>query len=95
MSTEYNKVYNKDEIRASLLDIVAAHTKVERTMINDKSDIVDDLRMDSLDTIMTIVDAEEEFEVFIDEPSAEKVQTFGDLVNTVIKKLDMSDRLTK
>ena len=95
MSTEYNKVYNKDEIRESLLDIVTSHAKVERTTINNKSDIIDDLKMDSLDTIMVIMAAEEEFEVFIDESSAEKVQTFGDLVNTVIAKLDMADRLTK
>ena len=95
MSDSYNKVYNKDEIRESLLDIVTTRTKVERTAIKDKSDLVDDLEMDSLDTIMVIMAAEDEFEVLIDDPSSEKVQTFGDLVNTVIDKLDMSNRLKK
>ena len=95
MSASYNKVYNKDEIRESLLDIVTTRTKVERTAIKDKSDLVEDLEMDSLDTITVIMAAEDEFEVLIDDPSSEKVQTFGDIVNTVIDKLDMSNRLKK
>lgn len=95
MSVSYNKVYDKDEIRESLLDIVTTRTKVGRTAIKDKNDLVDDLGMDSLDTIMVIMDAEDEFEVLIDDPSSEKVQTFGELVNTVIDKLDMSNRLKK
>jgi len=59
-----------------------------------KASFLDDLGADSLDIVEIVMAAEEEFGVSISEAELEKIDTVGDLVDLIMKKLLPSSNLT-
>ena len=60
--------------------VVKDFEKVEPGKVTEKSHFVDDLGLDSLDTVELVMAFEEEFMVELDDAEAEKIFTVGDAV---------------
>ena len=67
-------------------EIIADKYGLDVNIIEDSSDIREDLGFDSLDIIELVMAIEKEFDISISDDVYDKVRTFGDLVN-VVKEL--------
>lgn len=56
-----------------------------------ESHLMNDLGLDSLDHVEIIVAVEDEFGIMIEDVDTEKIFTVNDIVDQVIKKLDVVD----
>ncbi len=61
--------------------IIADELGIEEESINLDSNLTDDLGADSLDAVELIMAIEEEFDVEIDDSSAQKIKTVQDIVD--------------
>ncbi|MBQ3782805.1 MAG: acyl carrier protein [Lachnospiraceae bacterium] len=66
-----------------LQSIISEVLNVEADEITMETSFVDDLGADSLDVFQIIMGIEEEFEIEIDNESAEKIVTVGDAVEQI------------
>lgn len=71
------------DTKAKIVKIVAEHLDVEESKITDTSSFVDDLGADSLDRVELVMAFEEEFNIEIDDDTAEKIATVADAVKHV------------
>lgn len=72
------------KINERLKDIVVEQLGVSHDEIKNTSDFANDLGADSLDFVETIMVVEEEFGIEISDEKAEKLTTFGELLEFVI-----------
>ena len=63
--------------------IVVENLGVEADKVTEKSNFIDDLGADSLDTVELVMAFEEEFGCEIPDEEAEKIQTVQDAVNYI------------
>lgn len=61
--------------------IIADELGIEEDTIELDSDLTDDLGADSLDAVELIMAIEEEFDIEIDDNSAQKIKTVQDIVD--------------
>lgn len=61
--------------------IIADELGIEEDSIELDSDLAEDLGADSLDAVELIMAIEEEFEIEIDDSSAQKIKTVQDIVD--------------
>lgn len=61
--------------------IIADELGIEEDTIELDSDLAEDLGADSLDAVELIMAIEEEFEIEIDDSSAQKIKTVQDIVD--------------
>jgi acyl carrier protein len=78
------------EIEKKIFDIVANKLSVERGNIKRESHFVNDLGADSLDTVELVMEIEEAFSISIPEEDAQKMQTVGDAVEYIEKRVNDS-----
>ena len=64
-----------------LREVVVGQLGVHPDQVNRKASFIDDLGADSLDTVELIMAFEEEFGVAISEEDAEKLTTFGKVLD--------------
>ena len=73
------------EIRAALVKLLADYSvsiSPVHPSIQD-SDTPEDLGVDSLDLVLLVIDAEDQFKIEIPDPDLESIKTFGDFVTLV------------
>ena len=63
-----------------VIDILADFTTLEKNMITEKSGLVTDLGLSSLDVINVVVAFEDEFDIEIPDQKINELVTVGDIV---------------
>jgi acyl carrier protein len=86
-ATEKKKEYTKDDIPQLVSRVVVAQLKVTEEKIRDNTRFVEDLGMDSLDSIEITMALEEELGFEIPDDDADRLRTFKQTVNYLQKKL--------
>jgi acyl carrier protein len=77
-----------NEISKKVKDIVVKKLGVEESQITPEASFTKDLGADSLDTVELILEFEKEFNISIEEADQDKVQTVGQVVDYLNKKLN-------
>uniref|UniRef100_A0A7C4LKF0 Acyl carrier protein n=1 Tax=Schlesneria paludicola TaxID=360056 RepID=A0A7C4LKF0_9PLAN len=75
------------DIETKVKGIVSEQLNVPKEDIRFDSKFVDDLKADSLDVVELVMEFEEEFEITIPDEDYEKIQTVGDAVKYITRKL--------
>lgn len=65
--------------REQINTVIQAESGIEPSKVTESAGLVEDLGMDSLDTIELVMALEEEFDVDITDEQAEGVKTVGDI----------------
>ena len=74
------------EIYDKLVKLISQELNVDVEKIQPKSDFVNDLGCDSLDTVELVMKVEETFGISITDMDAEKTHTVEDLTNLIAEK---------
>ena len=76
------------EIEAKVKEIIVDKLGVDEADVTPEASFTNDLGADSLDTVELIMELEKVFEITIpDEEAGEKIQTVGDAIEYIEKKL--------
>ena len=79
-------VPSSEEIKESVIQIVCDQMGVSRDKVTLETSFVNDLGADSLDTVVLVMEFEDEFELTIPDEDAEKIQTVGDAIKYIEAK---------
>lgn len=74
-------------IQERVIEVVCEQLSTNKDNITDQTSFINDLGADSLDTVELVMEFEERFGIEIPDESAEKIQTVGDAVSFIEKKL--------
>ena len=66
-----------------VIQLVSEHLNYDKNKITLKSDFINDLGADSLDSVEVIMALEEKYGVSIPDDKAEKLRTVGDLIKYI------------
>ncbi len=75
---------NKNKVLSRLKAVIAEILGIEENEINMDATFVNDMGADSLDMVELIMSFEKEFNIAIDDNSAEKIKTVQDAFNHII-----------
>lgn len=70
-----------------VIDILADFTTLEKDMITEKTSLVTDLGLSSLDVINVVVAFEDEFDIEIPDQKIKELVTVGDIVEYLEKNV--------
>ncbi|MEQ2534120.1 acyl carrier protein [Lachnospira hominis (ex Hitch et al. 2024)] len=70
-----------------VIDILVNFTTLEKNMITEKSSLVTDLGLSSLDVINVVVAFEDEFDIEIPDQKIKELVTVGDIVEYLEKNI--------
>ncbi len=76
------------DIEERIKKIIAEQLMVEEEEITPEASFIDELGADSLDTVEMIMEIEDEFGIEIPDEDAEKLQTVGDAIEYVKRKVE-------
>ena len=74
------------DIKQEIIDVVGEHLIYDKSKIQMKSDIVNDLGADSLDCVEVVMALEEKYGISITDEDAANVRTIEQLVKLVKEK---------
>lgn len=74
-----------ESIRDKVMEIVSRQMGIDAIKISEEDDLISDLGADTLDQCELVMEVENEFDIRISEDDTWKIDTVGDLVNTVEK----------
>lgn len=74
---------NKDEVTERVIGVVKAFEKVDAAKVTPTSHFIDDLGLDSLDTVEVVMAFEDEFVIEIPDTEADKILTTADAVTFI------------
>lgn len=80
-----------NEISKRVSRVLEARLHVDRGRITEITNFDDDLAVTSLDMVESIMSLEDEFGVEISDRDADKLQTVGDVIALIRRKLPSSD----
>lgn len=75
------------DLKNKLVDIVADHLDVPKEDVVESANFVDDLNADSLDTVELIMRLEKELDLDIPDDEAEKMLTFGAVLDYLTRTI--------
>lgn len=75
-------------MREIILEIIAEQVNRPVEDLDPSLDFIDDLNMDSIELVETIMTVEDEFDIEIDEDRLEKVRTIGDVLD-LLEEFDL------
>lgn len=80
---------NRQEILDGLKKVLTPYTVNKEVLnsMNEDTNFIRDLKINSANLIDIIIDAEEKYNIEIDVDSAEKIHTAGDCINVILEKL--------
>lgn len=70
----------------ALLIVVCDQLGVDKEKITPATSFVNDLGVDSLDTVELVMELEEEFDINIPDDEAEKIQTVADAIRAILRR---------
>jgi acyl carrier protein len=73
------------DIATKVKGILIEKLGLEEAVITDQASFANDLGVDSLDKIETLVELEKQFSIRIPDEDAEKLTTVGSLINYIIE----------
>jgi len=82
---------NRTEILEELRKILAPYTtdKEQLAGINENTDLIKDLKINSANLVDIIIDAEEKYKVEIDYDDAEKMINVGTCIDVIAQRLEV------
>jgi acyl carrier protein len=85
------KSYSNDQIKDLVLGVLARRALVTVSEIRDQDELYDDLSLDSLDQVETVIDLESMFSISLSDDEVYYINTVEDLVNLVTRKVRERD----
>ena len=73
------------EIQEKISQIVSEQMGIDKSELTKETSFVDDLNVDSLDTVELVMEFEDEFEITIPDEEVEKIQTIGQAIDYIIE----------
>ncbi|PYF76701.1 acyl carrier protein [Pedobacter nutrimenti] len=85
---------NKEELILRLKPIVDTYAQDKAAMenLNDHTDFIKDLHINSANLVDLVLDIEEQFDIEIDNTSMEKMLTIGAAIEIIQEKINTNDR---
>jgi acyl carrier protein len=80
-------VSNAESIEDRIIKIVCNQMGTTPDKVSKETSFVNDLGADSLDTVELVMEFEDEFEISIPDEDAEKIQTVGNAIDYISKKV--------
>lgn len=74
-------------IEERVINIVCEQMGASKDKIQKTTSFINDLGADSLDTVELVMEFEDEFDINIPDEDAEKIQTVGDAVSYIEKRM--------
>ncbi len=74
-------------IEERVINIVCEQMGASRDKIQKQTSFINDLGADSLDTVELVMEFEDEFDINIPDEDAEKIQTVGDAIDYIQKRV--------
>lgn len=80
---------DRQAVLEELRKVVAPYTANKEILdtIDDQTDLVKDLKINSANLVDIIIDAEEKYNIEIDVDSAEKIHNVGSCIDVIIEKI--------
>ncbi len=78
---------NKEEIKEKVISLIADTLEIDKNSINEKSNLVSDLDVESLDLVNLVVAFEDEYNVEIPDNEIKNLQTVEDIINFIEKNV--------
>jgi acyl carrier protein len=76
---------DKSQMQSKVIDIIANQLGVEKEVITQEANVVDDLGADSLDVVELVMALEEAFDLEIPDEDAENIRTVKDIFDYLEK----------
>lgn len=76
------------DVKQEIIDIVGEHLDYDKSKIQMKSDIVNDLGADSLDCVEIVMALEKKYDISISDEDADNVRTIEQLIKIVEEKIN-------
>ena len=76
-----------DESQQKVIDLIVDQLGVDADNVTPDAHFIDDLGADSLDTVELVMAFEEEFDIAIPDEDAEKLETVGNAIDYLNKRL--------
>jgi acyl carrier protein len=74
-----------DEIRNTTIDVVVEMLNLHKNRVTSEAHLINDLGMDSLDSVEMIMELEDRFDIAIKDDEAEKIVTVQGLTEFMVK----------
>ena len=71
-------------IENRVIEIISEQMGVDKSEITRETSFINDLNADSLDTVELVMEFEDEFDMSIPDEEAEKIQTVGAAIDSII-----------
>jgi acyl carrier protein len=78
---------NREEIRSEFIALLAPFVNLRSDQpITESASLVDDLNLNSARFVDIILEAEERFNISIDDAAADRMRTVGDAIDVIVDK---------
>jgi acyl carrier protein len=81
------EVVMADDSQQKVIDLIVDQLGVDADNVTPEAHFIDDLGADSLDTVELVMAFEEEFDIEIPDEDAEKLETVGNAIDYLNKRL--------
>lgn len=80
---------SRQEVLEGLKAVLAPYTMDKQVLnsMNDETEFIKDLKINSANLVDIIIDAEEKYDIEIDPDSAEKIHNAGSCIDVIIDKM--------
>ena len=74
-------------MKEQILEVIATEIGLDRSQVTNKSNLINDLGMDSLDGAELIMALEDKFKIEVSDKMVENMKTVGDVIKYVERKI--------
>lgn len=74
-------------MKEQILEVIATEIGLNRSQVTNKSNLINDLGMDSLDGAELIMALEDKFKIEVSDKMVENMKTVGDVIKYVERKI--------